>query len=145
MKKVVYHELGHLEHDSNQYKRRHEQFELQANRNMIRLLLEEELRESDYEFNYVNFMQRHHIEHKARPIEISEILKKLHIGNTDYAPKVVLTHHKRKAEEHKNNGSYAEVHKVFHNDITGVFCPCKACFDHCKSAFRLNHFCKRAL
>lgn len=59
MKKVVYHELGHLEHDSNQYKRRHEQFELQANRNMIRLLLEEELRESDYEFNYVNFMQRH--------------------------------------------------------------------------------------
>ena len=61
MKKVVYHELGHLEHDSNQYKRRHEQFELQANRNMIRLLLEEELRESDYEFNYVNFMQRHQL------------------------------------------------------------------------------------
>lgn len=30
MKKVVYHELGHLEHDSNQYQRRHEQFELQA-------------------------------------------------------------------------------------------------------------------
>ena len=59
MKKVVYHELGHLEHDSSQYQRRHEQFELQANRNMIRLLLEEELRESDYEFNYVNFMQRH--------------------------------------------------------------------------------------
>lgn len=58
MKKVVYHELGHLEHDSNQYQRRHEQFELQANRHMIRLLLEEELRESDYEFNYVNFMQR---------------------------------------------------------------------------------------
>lgn len=61
MKKVVYHELGHLEHDSNQYKRRHEQFELQANRNMIRLLLEEELRESDYEFNYVNFMQRYQL------------------------------------------------------------------------------------
>lgn len=61
MKKVVYHELGHLEHDSSQYQRRHEQFELQANRNMIRLLLEEELRESDYEFNYVNFMQRHQL------------------------------------------------------------------------------------
>ena len=61
MKKVVYHELGHLEHDSSQYQRRHEQFELQANRNMIRLLLEEELRESDYEFNYVNCMQRHQL------------------------------------------------------------------------------------
>lgn len=61
MKKVVYHELGHLEHDSSQYQRRHEQFELQANRNMIRLLLEEELEELDYEFNYVNFMQRHQL------------------------------------------------------------------------------------
>lgn len=61
MKKVVYHELGHLDHDSNQYQRRHEQFELQANRNMIRLLLKEELEELDYEFNYVNFMQRHQL------------------------------------------------------------------------------------
>ena len=61
MKKVVYHELGHLEHDSNQYKRRHEQFELQANRHMIRLLLKEELKELDCEFNYVNFMQRHQL------------------------------------------------------------------------------------
>lgn len=63
MKKVVYHELGHLDHDSNQYQRRHEQFELQANRNMIRLLLKEELNESDRdrEFNYVNFMQRHQL------------------------------------------------------------------------------------
>ena len=61
MKKVVYHELGHLEHDSNQYKRRHEQFELQAKRHMIRLLLKEELKELDCEFNYVNFMQRHQL------------------------------------------------------------------------------------
>lgn len=61
MKKVVYHELGHLDHDSNQYQRRHEQFELQANRNMIRLLLKEELEELDCEFNYVNFMQRHQL------------------------------------------------------------------------------------
>lgn len=61
IKKVVYHELGHLEHDSNQYKRRHEQFELQANRYMIRLLLKEELKELDCEFNYVNFMQRHQL------------------------------------------------------------------------------------
>ncbi|HJF17559.1 MAG TPA: KilA-N domain-containing protein [Globicatella sulfidifaciens] len=38
-----------------------EQIEWKANRNMIRLLLEEELRESDYEFNYVNFMQRHQL------------------------------------------------------------------------------------
>lgn len=61
MKKVVYHELGHLEHDSSQYKRRHEQFELQANRHMIRLLLKEDLEELDCEFNYINFMQRHQL------------------------------------------------------------------------------------
>ena len=72
MKKVVYHELGHLEHDSSQYQRRHEQFELQANRHMIRLLLEEELRESDYEFNYVNFMQRHRLNTVADECMVSD-------------------------------------------------------------------------
>lgn len=62
-KRVVYHELGHLDHDSNQYDRRHEQYELQANRNMIHLLLKEELQETDdYQtFNYVHFMQKHQL------------------------------------------------------------------------------------
>lgn len=61
MKKVIYHELGHLDHDSNQYQRRHEEYELQANRKMIHLLLKEELTECDYEFNYIQFMQKHQL------------------------------------------------------------------------------------
>ncbi len=61
MKKVIYHELGHLDHDSNQYQRRHEEYELQANRKIIHLLLKEELKECDYEFNYIQFMQKHQL------------------------------------------------------------------------------------
>lgn len=62
-KKVIFHELGHLEHDSAQYQRRHEEFELQANRHMIKCLLEEEFEcvEDKQQFNYLSFMQRHNL------------------------------------------------------------------------------------
>ncbi|EFM33987.1 ImmA/IrrE family metallo-endopeptidase [Streptococcus pyogenes] len=62
-RKVIFHELGHLEHDSNQYGRRHEEFELEANRYMIRCLLEDEFDrvEDKYEFNYLSFMKRHNL------------------------------------------------------------------------------------
>lgn len=63
MRKVIYHELGHIEHDSNQYERRHEEYELQANRNMIHHLLKEELQIDDdhKSFNYVHFMEKHNL------------------------------------------------------------------------------------
>nr|WP_039693682.1 ImmA/IrrE family metallo-endopeptidase [Streptococcus gallolyticus] len=62
-KKVIYHELGHLEHDASQYDRRRELFEIQANRKMIHSILEEELSCCDKEeienFNYVQFMKKY--------------------------------------------------------------------------------------
>ena len=62
-KKVIYHELGHLEHDASQYDRRRELFEIQANRKMIRSILKEELSACDKDdvknFNYVRFMEKY--------------------------------------------------------------------------------------
>jgi hypothetical protein len=62
-KKVIYHELGHLNHDASQYDRRRELFEIQANRKMIRSILKEELSACDKDdvknFNYVHFMEKY--------------------------------------------------------------------------------------
>lgn len=62
-KKVIYHELGHLNHDTSQYDRRRELFEIQANREMIRSILKEELSACDKDdvknFNYVRFMEKY--------------------------------------------------------------------------------------
>lgn len=60
-KKVVYHEMGHKDHDPSQYDRRREQYELQADRNMIHYLIKEELALMDdvREFNYVRFMEKY--------------------------------------------------------------------------------------
>ena len=62
-KKVIYHELGHLNHDASQYDRRRELFEIQANREMIRSILKEELSVCDKDdvknFNYVRFMEKY--------------------------------------------------------------------------------------
>ena len=61
--KVIYHELGHLNHDTSQYDRRRELFEIQANREMIRSILKEELSVCDKDdvknFNYVRFMEKY--------------------------------------------------------------------------------------
>ena len=61
--KVIYHELGHLNHDASQYERRRELFEIQANREMIRSILKEELSACDKDdvknFNYVRFMEKY--------------------------------------------------------------------------------------
>ncbi|HEL1791780.1 TPA: ImmA/IrrE family metallo-endopeptidase [Streptococcus suis] len=60
-KKVIYHEIGHQSHDPSQYDRRREQYELQADRNMIHYLVKEELALMDdvREFNYVRFMEKY--------------------------------------------------------------------------------------
>ena len=60
-RKVVYHEIGHVDHDPSQYDRRREQYELQADRNMIHYLVKEELALMDdvKEFNYVRFMEKY--------------------------------------------------------------------------------------
>ena len=62
-KKVIYHELGHLNHDASQYDRRRDLFEIQANREMIRSILKEELSACDKDdiknFNYIRFMEKY--------------------------------------------------------------------------------------
>lgn len=56
--KVILHELGHLEHDPKHYERLREKYEAQANRDMIRGLLENE---SLDDFNYVRFMKKYNL------------------------------------------------------------------------------------
>nr|DAT35318.1 MAG TPA: IrrE protein [Caudoviricetes sp.] len=56
--KVLLHELGHLEHDPKHYERLREKYEAQANRDMIRGLLENE---SLDDFNYVHFMEKYNL------------------------------------------------------------------------------------
>lgn len=73
-KKVALHELGHKEHSSNQYNRRREQYEVQADKNMIHHLLKEEL--STYEdvrdFNYVHFMEKYDLKTIANEAMVIE-------------------------------------------------------------------------
>lgn len=56
--KVILHELGHLEHDPKNYDRLREKYEAQANRNMIRGLLENENLDN---FNYLHFMKKYNL------------------------------------------------------------------------------------
>lgn len=56
--KVLLHELGHLEHDPKHYERLREKYEAQADRNMIRGLLENENLD---DFNYVRFMKKYNL------------------------------------------------------------------------------------
>ena len=56
--KVILHELGHLEHNSKNYERLREKYEVQANRDMIRGLLENENLD---DFDYVRFMERYNL------------------------------------------------------------------------------------
>ena len=56
--KVILHEIGHLDHNSKDYERLREKYEAQANRDMIRGLLENE---SLDDFNYIRFMEKYNL------------------------------------------------------------------------------------
>lgn len=56
--KVIFHELGHLEHNSKDYERMREKFEVQANRSMIHELLKNENLD---DFNYLHFMEKYNL------------------------------------------------------------------------------------
>ena len=73
-RKVVYHEIGHVDHDPSQYDRRREQYELQADRNMIHYLVKEELALMDdvREFNYVRFMEKYDLKTTVNETMIKE-------------------------------------------------------------------------
>ena len=57
-KRVILHEIAHLNHSKAQYTINPIKCENEANRAMIRALIREELDEG-YEFNYIRFMERH--------------------------------------------------------------------------------------
>lgn len=56
--KVILHELGHLEHNSKDYERLREKYEVQANRIMIHELLKNENLD---DFNYLRFMEKYNL------------------------------------------------------------------------------------
>ena len=57
-KRVILHEIAHLNHSKAQYTINPIKCENEANRAMIRALIREELDEG-HEFNYISFMERH--------------------------------------------------------------------------------------
>lgn len=57
-KRVILHEIAHLNHSKAQYTINPIRCENEANRAMIRALIREELDEG-HEFNYIRFMERH--------------------------------------------------------------------------------------
>ncbi|HEM3569466.1 TPA: ImmA/IrrE family metallo-endopeptidase [Streptococcus suis] len=73
-KKTIYHEIGHQDHDPSQYDRRREQYELQADRNMIHYLVKEELAMIDdvSEFNYIRFMEKYKLKSIADETMVRE-------------------------------------------------------------------------
>ena len=59
-KRVILHEIAHLNHSATQYTINPIRCENEANRAMIRAIIREELDE-DHEFNYIRFMDRHNL------------------------------------------------------------------------------------
>lgn len=59
-KRVILHEIAHLNHSATQYTINPIRCENEANRAMIRALIREELDEG-HEFNYIRFMERHNL------------------------------------------------------------------------------------
>ena len=57
-KRVILHEIAHLNHSKAQYTINPIKCENEANRAMIRALIREELDEG-HEFNYIRFLERH--------------------------------------------------------------------------------------
>ncbi|MFS9328667.1 ImmA/IrrE family metallo-endopeptidase [Streptococcus anginosus] len=74
MKKVTYHELGHKEHTSTDYKYNRERCELQADRNMIHHLIKDALKdlENPKDFNYLNFMNHYDLRTITDEIMVKE-------------------------------------------------------------------------
>lgn len=81
-KQVALHELGHKVHSQYQYNLNREMCELQADRNMIHYLLEEELKTMDdvSEFNYVHFMEKY----KLKTIADETMVKEEYLSIINY-------------------------------------------------------------
>lgn len=62
-KRVILHELGHCDRNVGNYETLHEKHEIEADGFMIRQLVAEEFEklEDKRDFDYLQFMQRHHL------------------------------------------------------------------------------------
>ena len=49
------------------------------------------------------------------------------VRKPDEAPKIGAEH-EAEAQDPENGGADAKIHKVFHQDVTGIFRPCKTRF-----------------
>ncbi|GAA5348314.1 ImmA/IrrE family metallo-endopeptidase [Streptococcus uberis] len=78
-KKVIYHEFGHKDHSLDFYQTHREKAEAQANRKMIRCLLEEYLPQLDdiSDFNYIQFMEFAELTTNAEEAIVLEEFKNL--------------------------------------------------------------------
>ena len=62
IKKVIYHELGHKDHNPANYDRLREKYELQANKSMLQNLVAEELKNIELQdFNVLQFCQKYQL------------------------------------------------------------------------------------
>ena len=55
---------------------------------------------------------------------------------------VSCTEHDTETNQPEDRSTDTEVHQVFHNDITCVFCSCESCFDHCESGLHEEDQCR---
>ena len=77
-KRVILHELGHLNHTEANYTINPIKCENEANRAMIHALLEEELNQIEKEdFNYLNFMEFYNLKSVTDEIMVKEEYKAL--------------------------------------------------------------------
>lgn len=79
MKRVVYHELGHLDHTTALYENNRTKCENEANRNMIHHLMKAELDECEdkEQFNYLHFMEKYKLKTITDEVMVKEEFKNL--------------------------------------------------------------------
>ena len=70
-----------------------------------------------------------------------EVAPQLHVGQTDQTEQGIFPHHQGVTQEGKDDGANAEVHQVFHDDVAGVLCSCKARLNHCEACLHKEHQC----
>ena len=67
-------------------------------------------------------------------VTFSKIREYLQIGYAYDTEQIIFRHHQPESQEYKHDSADTEIHEIFHDDIAGIFCPCKACFDHGETA-----------
>lgn len=84
------------------------------------------------------------LEDKEGPGRISAAIVSLHkkVGRADESANI-RTKHQAEANYPKDDTAQTQVHKVFHNDVAGIFSSCKTCLYHGKAGLHKKYH-KRA-